>query len=159
MARSPSAKAPARQAARAMRSTGGATTLLRGFHHMGDAAAVAGEFIVALLPFGRAVRRRDLNRRDLVFGAVGRPVRVVGGDDVGLGFGVMERGVDHARRHPLGDEGAQRGLAGAARELHPVAVADAALLGIVRMHLQAVLLVPDYVRGAPGLGADIVLAE
>ena len=32
----------------------------------------------------RAVRRRHLHRRHLVFGAVGRPVGEVGGDDVGL---------------------------------------------------------------------------
>jgi hypothetical protein len=71
----------------------------------------------------------------------------------------MERRVDHSGRHPLRDQGAQRRLAGAARELYPVAVADAALLGVVGMDLEAILFVPDHVVGAPRLGADIVLAE
>ena len=43
--------------------------------------------------------------------------------------------------------------------LHPVAVADAALLGVVRMDLEPILLVPDDIGGAAGLRADIVLAE
>ena len=37
---------------------------------------------------------------------------------------------------------AQHGLAGAARDADPVAVADAALLGVVRMDLEPVLVVP-----------------
>src|SRR6185312_17072289 len=51
------------------------------------------------------------------------------------------------------------GLAGAAGEPHPVAVADAALLGIMGMDLEAVLLVPGDIAGPPRLCADIVLAE
>ncbi len=53
--------------------------------------------IIFALPPGRAVGRRDLHRRHLVFGAVGRPVRIVGGDDVGLRVRVVEGRVDHAR--------------------------------------------------------------
>jgi hypothetical protein len=41
----------------------------------------------------------------------------------------------------------------------PVAVADAALLGVVRVDLQPVLVVPGDVGGAPRLRADVVLAE
>ena len=100
-----------------------------------------------------------LHRRHLVFGAVGRPVGIVGGDDIGLRVRVMEGGVDHARRDAVGDQRAQRGLAGAAGELDPVAVADAALLGVVGMDFEPVLLVPDHIRGAPRLRADIVLAQ
>ena len=95
----------------------------------------------------------------LYSGTIGGPVRIVGGDDVGLRGRMMERRVDHARRHALGDQRAQRGLAGAARELHPIAVADAALFGIVRMDFQPVLLVPEHVGGAARLCADIILAE
>ena len=105
----------------------------------------------------RAVGRRHLHGGHLVFRAVGRPVGEVGGDDVGLRARVVEGGVDHARRHAVGDQRAQRRLAGAAGQPHPVAIADAALLGIVRMDFQPVLLVPDDVVGAPRLRADIVL--
>src|SRR5579883_1917082 len=131
---------------------------LRGFGRH-DPARLPGLRLVGFLPVARAVGRRDLHRRHLVFGAVGGPVRIVGGDDVGLRVRVMEGGVDHARRDPLGDSRAQGRLAGAARKPDPVAVAHAALLGIVRMDLQPVLLMPDHIVGAPGLGADIVLAE
>ncbi len=71
----------------------------------------------------------------------------------------MERRIDDARRYPVGDVGAQRGLARTAGEPHPVALADAALLGVMRMDLQQVLVVPDDVGGPPGLRPDIVLAE
>ena len=74
-------------------------------------------------------------------------------------FGMVEGRVDDARRHALGDQRPQRRLAGAALDAHPVAVADAALLGVVRVDLQPVLLVPDDILGAPRLRADIVLAE
>mgnify|MGYP003694033359 CR=1 FL=1 len=67
----------------------------------------------------RTVRRRNLHRRDLVFRAVGGPVGILRGDDVGLRVRVMERGVDHARRHAIGDHRAQGGFAGAARRAAP----------------------------------------
>src|SRR5258708_38172902 len=147
MERFPSMKSSARQAVRATRLIGSATPLLRSFDHGGDAAALARELVVLLLPRGRTVRWGDLDGGHLVFRTIRRPVRIFGGDDVGLCSRVMERGVDDAGGHPLGDQGAQRGRAGAARELHPVAVADAALLGVVRMNLEAVLFVPDDVGG------------
>ena len=71
----------------------------------------------------------------------------------------MERGVDHARLHALGDPRAQHGLAGAAGDADPVAVGDAALLGVVRMDLEAVLVVPAVVLGAARLRADVVLRQ
>ena len=72
---------------------------------------------------------------------------------------MVERGVDHARRHALGDQRAQRRLASPTLQTHPVAVAHAAHLGIVRVDLEPVFRVPDHVVGAPRLRADIVLAE
>src|SRR5215468_3582349 len=63
------------------------------------------------LPLGGRGDLGELDRGDLVLGAVGRPVRVLGGDDVGAGLGVVERRVDHAGLHPLGQAGAQHGLA------------------------------------------------
>ena len=72
---------------------------------------------------------------------------------------MMEGGVDDARSDAVGDQRAQGGFAGAARKPDPVAVAHPALLGVVRMHLQAVFLMPHHIGGATGLGADIVLAE
>ena len=95
-----------------------------------------------LLPIGRLVRRRHLHRRHLVFGAVGRPVGIFGGDDIGAGHRMVEGGVDHALRHALGDHGAQRRGADAAGERDHVAIPDAAHLGVVRMDLEHVLLVP-----------------
>src|SRR3712207_1178542 len=46
------------------------------------------------LPVGGAVGTAHLHRRHLVFRAVRRPVRVVRGDDVGAGLGVVKGGVD-----------------------------------------------------------------
>ena len=54
----------------------------------------------------------------------------------------MEGRVDHTGLDALGDYRAQDGIAGAAAHAHPVAVADAALLGVVRVDLQHVLVVP-----------------
>ena len=75
-----------------------------------------------------------------------------GGDRHGL----LERDIrrethDQLAGLGLGDQRAQRRLAGAARELHPVAVADAAILGVMRMDLEPILLVPHDVGGAPRL--------
>jgi hypothetical protein len=55
---------------------------------------------------------------------------------------MVEGRVDHARRHAVGDPRTQGRAAGSAVELHPIAVAHAALLGVVRMDLQHVLFVP-----------------
>ncbi len=62
---------------------------------------------IAFLPLAGAVRRHHLHRRHLVFGAIGRPVGIFGGDDIGLRRGVVEGGIDHARRDPVGHLGAQ----------------------------------------------------
>ncbi len=72
---------------------------------------------------------------------------------------MVEGGVDDARRHPLGDERPQGRLARTRPEPHPVAVADAALLGVVRVDFEPVLPVPAGILGAAGLRPDIVLAE
>src|SRR3546814_13503468 len=68
----------------------------------------------------------------LVFRAIGRPVGIIGGHHVSLGRRVMEGGVDHAGCHPVGDHGTQAGFAGAALDAHPVAIAHAALFGVLR---------------------------
>jgi hypothetical protein len=52
---------------------------------------------------------------------------------------------------------AQHGLAGAAGEPHPVAVADAALSASCGWISSTVLVVPDDVGRAPRLRADVVL--
>ena len=102
-------------------------------------AATSLKRLYSLLPRRGLRHRHHLHRGDLVLGAVGRPVGVVGGDHVGARLREVERGVDHARLHALGDHRAQHGLAGAAVDADPVAVLDAALLGVVRMDLQPVL--------------------
>ena len=73
------------------------------------------------------------------------------------GAGEVERRVDDAGLHALGDAGVQRRLAGAAGERHEVAVVDAAVLGVPGVDLEHVLVVPDDVGGAARLGADVVL--
>ena len=103
---------------------------------------LAVELAVVALPLRGLRHRHHLHRRHLVLGAVGRPVGVVGGDHVGARLGEVEGGVDHARLHALGDRRAQHRLAGAAGDADPVAVADAALLGVVRMDLEPVFVVP-----------------
>src|ERR1700730_13222650 len=106
---------------------------------------MAGLLVIGLLPFRGTIRRRYLHRRDLVFRTVGCPIGIFGRDDIGLGVRVMERRVDDARRDRLGDQRAQGGFTGAACEPDPVAVAHAALLGIVGMDFEPVFLVPDDV--------------
>src|SRR5579862_2174782 len=159
MMRSPSAVLCWRQTDEATATVGARMPLLRRLDRRGYAAALACELVVLFLPLGRAVRGRDLDRRHLVFRAVGGPVGILGGDDVDLGVRVVERRIDDARCHALRNQRAQRGLAGAARELDPIAIVDAALLGVVRMDFQPVFLVPHDVGGAAGLRADIILAE
>src|SRR3546814_17325165 len=56
------------------------------------------EGLVTLLPFGRLADPHDLDRRHFVFRAVGGPVGVVSGDDVGDRFREVASGVDHTRR-------------------------------------------------------------
>ena len=113
---------------------------------------------VALPAAGLSIRR-DLDGGHLVFRTVGGPVGVVGGHHVGAGGREVEGGIDDARLHALGKQGAQPRFSGPAGDADPVAIGDAAVFGVNRMNLQAVLVMPGRVRGAPGLGADVVLAE
>src|SRR5262249_42386665 len=135
---------------RAARASGSLMWLLRRLERR-DATAFARELLVVLLPARRPVRRRNLHCRDLVFRTIGRPVGEVRGDDVRLRVRMMERGIDHAGGDLVGDQGPQGRLAGTAREPHPVAVAYAALFGIVRMNLEDILGMPRRVGGAPRL--------
>src|SRR6187399_140658 len=109
-----------------------------------------------LLPRGRLRHLDHLHRGYLVLGTVRGPVGIVRGDEVGARLGKMERGVHHARRDSLGDLHAQHRVTGAAGDAHPVAMLDAARLGVVRMDLEAVLAVPGQVRRAARLRADVV---
>ena len=59
-------------------------------------------FVKSLLPVGTMLRWRDLHGRDFVLGAVGRPVAVLGGHDIGTGLGIVERRVDNARLYACG---------------------------------------------------------
>src|SRR5579863_6737082 len=159
MVRTPSLRQPSRQTRRSTVHTGLRIRLLRGLHRVCNPARVAGLFVVGLLPLRWTVGGRHLYRCDLVFGAIGCPVGIFRRDDVGLRVRMMERGVDHARRDAFGDQRPQGSFPGTACEPHPVAIAHAALLGIVGMDLEPVFLVPDDVVGSPRLCADIVLAE
>ena len=71
----------------------------------------------------------------------------------------MKRRVDDARRDTIGDQRSQGRLPGAACNFHPIALIDAALLGVMRMDFETVLFVPDDIRGAARLGSDIIMAE
>jgi hypothetical protein len=72
---------------------------------------------------------------------------------------MVERRVNHAWRHALSDLRAQRRLAGAADEPHPIAIANTALLGVMRVDFETILFVPDDIVGATGLRANIILGE
>ena len=114
---------------------------------------------VGLLPFGRLRHRHHLHGRDFVFGAVGGPVRAVGGDHVGTRLGEVEGGVDHSGLHAFGHLGAQHGVAGAALDADPVALVDATLLRVVRMNFEPVFVVPHHIFGTPGLRTHVVLRQ
>jgi hypothetical protein len=98
------------------------STRLAGGRH---APAVFPHDPVSLPPLGRAVGRRHLHGRHLIFGTVRRPIRVICRDDVGLAQRMVEVGVDDAGRDAVGDFRAQRRFPGAALHAHPVAVANA----------------------------------
>ena len=100
-----------------------------------------------------------LHCRHFKLGAVGRPVRVIGGNHVCARFRVMESGVNHARLHALGQRGAQHGFARAAVNAHPIALGNAALLRVVRMNLDNIFVMPFHIFGAPRLCAYIVLTQ
>jgi hypothetical protein len=72
---------------------------------------------------------------------------------------MVERRVDDARRHAIGDERPQGRFPGAARNLHPIAIADAALFGVVRMDFEKVFFVPGDICRAARLRSDIIVAE
>jgi len=116
-------------------------------------------FTMAFLPGTGVGNFLTLHGSDFVFRAIGRPVGIVGSDDIGAADRVMEGGIDHARLHPFADLGLQHGVSAAAGNADPVAVVNATLVGIVRMNLEPVLVVPALVIGASCLGADVVLAE
>jgi len=71
---------------------------------------------------------------------------------------MMECRVNNTGRNSLSNHCAQARFAGATRKLHPVAVADASLLGIVGVDFKPILIVPHYIRRAAGLRSNIVLA-
>src|SRR5665213_814573 len=114
---------------------------------------------VPLLPVGQTVGAPDLHRRHLVFRAVGRPVAVVGGDDVGPGHRMMKGRIDDTGLHPLGDARVEGNLPRSAGQGHQVVVPHPPRLRVERMDLQNVFLMPDIVGGSPRLLADIILAK
>jgi len=104
-------------------------------------------------------RGRDLHGGDFVLGAIRRPVAVLGGHNVGAGFGVVKGRVDDARLHARCDFGAQRDVALAAGQRNQLAVLDAAHFGIAGMNFEQVFAVPDIVVCATRLSANVVLRE
>lgn len=83
----------------------------------------------------------------------------IDGEPVGRGFGEVERNKDHARLHPLGDEGGQLDMATAAGDFHLFAVADAQPLRInhAHHHPRASQLVEPL--GLAGHGAGVELLQ
>src|ERR1044072_5424923 len=132
---------------------------LRCLELAGDAARLPCLLVIFHLPVARPGGGPNLHRRRLILRAIRRPVGKVGGDDVRLRIRMMEGRIDDARCNTIGNQRSQRGVAGAADELHPVAIANAALLGIMRMDFQPVFRMPDDILGPPRLRPDIVLAE
>src|SRR5262249_29645088 len=106
-----------------------------------------GKLAVILLPFRRLSDTHYLHRGHFVFRAVGGPVRVVGGNNVGARLREVERRVDDTRRDTLRHGRPQYGLTGAADDTYPVVFLDASDLRIVRVYLDAVLAMPRDVGG------------
>ena len=76
------------------------------------------------------------------------------------GLGMVEGGVDDARLHALGDLGAQRGLADAARPARPRSPSRMPRFSASNGWISSTSsVVPRDVVGAPRLRADIVLRE
>src|SRR6478735_1302082 len=162
ISRPPSRAAPKRSgcAATAAEAGGWAGALFRGIGQALRDPPQGHVFLeILLLPGGPGIGAPDLDGGDLVFRAVCRPVREVGGDDVGAGLGVVEGGVDDTRLHALGDHGPERDVARAAGKRDEIAVADTAALGVEGVDLQHVLVMPGAVLVAPRLRADIVLRQ
>src|SRR5580704_17550279 len=159
MVRLPSVTPLWRHTVAATVAAGSRIRLLRRLGGRGDAPALLREPFVLFLPARGSVRRRHLHRRDLVLRTIGCPVRILCGDHVRLRVRVMECRIDHARRYSIGYVDAQRCFASAARELDPIAIANAALFGVMRVHLEQVFLVPERIIGAPRLRADVILRQ
>src|SRR5277367_4568850 len=78
---------------------------------------------------------------------------------VGARFGMMKRRIYDARLHALSHQRSQTRLAAARSHLEPIAVADAAQLGVARMYLEAILRMHRSIQCAPRLSTNIVLTE
>ena len=112
-----------------------------------------------LLPVRLLVRQSDLNRRHLVFRAVRGPVGILRGDHVGARYRMVERRVDNALRHALGNQRPERRRPHAAGDGHHLAVPDAAHLRVMRMDFENVLGMPGHILGAPRLRPYIILGQ
>src|SRR5580700_3334715 len=93
-------------------------------------------FEILLLPFRHFPGQRHFHRRHFVLGTARGPILKLRSDDVGASESMMERGVNHARLHALRNASVQCRVAGAAGERHPIALANAAILGVERMNLE-----------------------
>ena len=71
----------------------------------------------------------------------------------------MERGVDHARLHALGNVRVQSDFAGAAGKRNEFAIADAAIFRVEGMNLEHVLVVPGVVRRCAAVCAPTLYCE
>src|ERR1700692_906926 len=117
------------------------------------------ELTEASLPLGGLADAGGLHCGDLVLGAIRGPVGVIRGDHVRSRLRKVKRGVDDAGLDPLRHPGAQHRVARATFDTHPITFGNAAVLGVLRMDFQAILVVPRIVLRAPGLRADVVLAQ
>src|SRR5690606_45086 len=111
------------------------------------------QFAIVALPLGWPVRRRNLHRSYLVFGAVGCPVGEVGGYHIRLRRRVVEGSVHYPRGDTISDQYAEARLTGAARKLGEIAGLEAPVFCVGRMHFQQIFVMPDNVAGAPSLRA------
>src|SRR5208283_1150865 len=102
---------------------------------------------------------RDLDGGNLELGTIRRPVGMFGHQIVGARFGMMKRSVHDAGLHSLSHQRSQTRLAAARPHLEPIAVADAAQLGVARMYLEAILRMHRGIQRAPRLSTNIVLTE
>ena len=100
------------------------------------------EGYLSRLPVGGRCYFAKLHSGDFVLWAIGGPVAIVGGDNIGAGYWMVEGGVDHAGFYSLGNIGAQYGVADPAVNAYPVAMVDTALFCIMWVNLNQIFTVP-----------------
>src|SRR5688572_22021543 len=111
------------------------------------------------LPLGRPRHRGYFNRGNLVFRTIRGPVRILGGDDIRAGIGMVKRCVDHSRLNPFRNSGVEYDGACTTGYFDGRSILDSPLLGVMWMNLEHVFLMPDHILRASSLRPNVVLGQ